>query len=115
MDTGTSLIAVPNQEFNALTKAWKLQYAGVTCSSEICYAAITCTQLAKYIDDLKFNFGEKKYFTVPASEYLINGADLGLPGYCLFGVQGGLDDKMSMFIFGDSFLRSYYSIYDFEN
>jgi hypothetical protein len=43
MDTGTSLIAVPNQEFNALTKAWKLQYAGVTCSSEICYAAITCT------------------------------------------------------------------------
>jgi hypothetical protein len=23
MDTGTSLIAVPNQEFNALTKAWK--------------------------------------------------------------------------------------------
>ena len=80
----------------------------------MCYAKLSCAKLATKIDDLKFDFGEKKYFTLPSSEYLINGEDLGEPGYCLFGVQGGLN-QISMYIFGDAFLRSYYSIYDFEN
>lgn len=40
---------------------------------------------------------------------------MGVPGYCVFGVQGGLDDSLNIYIFGDVFLRSYYSIYDFEN
>jgi hypothetical protein len=54
-------------------------------------------------------------FTLPAAEYLIDGVDLGAPGYCVFGVSGGLDSSMNMIIFGDVFLRSYYNIYDFEN
>jgi uncharacterized membrane protein YidH (DUF202 family) len=40
---------------------------------------------------------------------------MGVPGYCVFGIQGGLDPTLSLFIFGDVFLRSYYSIYDFDN
>jgi len=40
---------------------------------------------------------------------------MGVPGYCVFGIQGGLDDSLNIFIFGDVFLRSFYSIYDFEN
>jgi Eukaryotic aspartyl protease len=46
---------------------------------------------------------------------LIDGADMGVPGFCVFGIQGGLDPSLNLFIFGDVFLRSYYSIYDFEN
>jgi hypothetical protein len=64
---------------------------------------------------MSFSFEKKKYFKLPASEYLINGEDLGVPGYCLFGIQGGLSLDMNMFIFGDTFLRSFYNIYDFEN
>lgn len=52
---------------------------------------------------------------MPPGDYLINGADMGAPGYCVFGIQGGLDSSMNMFIFGDVFLRSFYSIYDFDN
>lgn len=40
---------------------------------------------------------------------------MDVPGYCVFGIQGGLDSSLNIFIFGDVFLRSYYSIYDFEN
>lgn len=40
---------------------------------------------------------------------------MGAPGYCVFGIQGGLDPSLNIFIFGDVFLRSFYSIYDFES
>jgi len=33
----------------------------------------------------------------------------------LFGIRGDPEDKFNMIIFGDTFLRSYYNIYDFEN
>lgn len=39
---------------------------------------------------------------------------MGVPGYCVFGIQGGLDATLNIYILGDVFLRSYYSIYDFE-
>lgn len=39
---------------------------------------------------------------------------MGVPGYCVFGIQGGLDSSTNLFIIGDTFLRSFYSIYDFE-
>ena len=32
MDTGTSLIAVPNEEFSALTRVWQSQVRGIVCS-----------------------------------------------------------------------------------
>ncbi len=38
-----------------------------------------------------------------------------MTGYCIFGISGGLDSSFNIYIFGDVFLRSFYSIYDFEN
>lgn len=65
---------------------------------------------------LKFRFDDKYYYNIQPSEYLINGVDLDIPGICVFGVQGGLEaSEYNFYIFGDVFLRSYYSIYDFEN
>lgn len=52
---------------------------------------------------------------MPPSAYLLEGDKIDLPGYCIFGVSGGLDSTYKMYIFGQVFLRSFYSVYDFEN
>jgi hypothetical protein len=114
MDTGTSLIAMPNSEFYALAKKWQKDYSGVLCSTEICYTEGSCSLLAPRLKPLRFRFEGEKFFTLPPKEYLIHGEDMEVPGYCVFGIQGGIDSSLNMFIFGDVFLRSYYSIYDFE-
>ena len=46
MDTGTSLITVPNFEFIRLSAMWQQDYKGVQCSTELCYTAGTCQTLA---------------------------------------------------------------------
>lgn len=38
MDTGTSLIAMPNDEFTDIAKRWQKDAHEVICSTEICYA-----------------------------------------------------------------------------
>lgn len=86
MDTGTSLIALPNREFSVLSRKWMNDYFGVQCSSQICYAEGSCNYLAPKLKPLKFKFDEKKYFTLPPAEYLIRGEDMGVPGYCVFGI-----------------------------
>lgn len=53
---------------------------------------------------------------IPAQDYLIPGVELSIPGICVFGVQGGLEAaQFNMYIFGDIFLKQFYSVYDFEN
>lgn len=115
MDTGTSLIALPPKEFASLSKQWQSANSGVICSSEMCYIYSSCASLAKTLKPIRFKFESQDYFSLPPLEYLINGTDIGVPGYCVFGVQGGLDPTLSIFIIGDAFLRSYYNIYDFDN
>jgi len=116
MDTGTSLIAMPNAEFASLAAMWKRDFHSVICSSELCYFKGSCSSNAHKLSPLKFKFDGEKYFTLPALEYLIQlKEEKDLPEYCIFGVQGGIDASLNLYIFGDVFLRSYYSIYDFEN
>lgn len=39
---------------------------------------------------------------------------MDLPGYCIFGVQGGIDED-EPYILGNVFLKNFYVIYDYEN
>ena len=64
---------------------------------------------------LSFVLSNGVMFSIPPEEYMLDGAELGNPGFCIFGVQGGLDASMNMYILGDVFLKSFYSVYDFEN
>lgn len=52
--------------------------------------------------------------------YLINGEDIdpSLAGICLIGMMPhppGVFGQFTMFLLGDTFLRNFYSVYDFEN
>jgi hypothetical protein len=99
-----------------IQKFWYKAEVNLQCSQQICYTVGSCSQVIPKLQPLKFRFEDKYYYSIPPSEYLINGAELDVPGICVFGVQGGLEaSQFNLYILGDIFLRSFYSVYDFEN
>lgn len=56
------------------------------------------------------------YFTIPPSSYLIDSDLLGIGSeFCVLGIVGYVPDKVNKFIFGNTFLSNYYSIFDYDN
>lgn len=40
---------------------------------------------------------------------------MGFEGFCIFGIQGGLDDNSEYIVLGDIWFKSFYSVFDYEN
>ncbi|NWI92244.1 PEPA protein, partial [Pitta sordida] len=100
VDTGTSLLAVPNQALQRLLSA-----LGAGSNGEI-----TCEAAAR-LPDLVFHF-HGKAFPVPARAYVIRGG-----GVCNLGFQGmdAPTEEGELWILGDVFIREYYVIFDRGN
>ena len=99
IDSGTSLLAGPTKDI----KVWALRI-GATPINERQYT-VDCNAT---LPDLTFSFDGKE-FVLTGKEYIL---DVG--GMCLFGAIG-LDTSMQLWIFGDVFMRKYYSIHDVDN
>ena len=80
----------------------------------MCRVLANCSTVALNLDEFKMRFDDEWYFLIPPSQFLINGTRLGNPGYCYFGVKGGLNSDSS-YIFGDVFLKNFYLIFDNDN
>jgi hypothetical protein len=68
------------------------------------------------IPPLKIQFEDDWEFSVPPEDYMIDYVEPGLNGepdqnFCILGVNGV---NFNFYILGDSFLRSYLTVYDFE-
>ncbi|RKO88348.1 aspartic peptidase domain-containing protein [Blyttiomyces helicus] len=103
-DTGTSLLILPT---NVANNIWNAIGASASIFGQGT-ATIDCS-VAQSGPDLSFTFSKTTY-TIPASAYVIDG---GL-GLCIAGIAGGAEND-GVSIFGDVFLRSWYSFYDIEN
>jgi hypothetical protein len=65
------------------------------------------------LNPLKVQLGDNWIFSVPPEDYMIDYYDSSYKlDLCIVGVSGG---NYGLFILGDSFLRTFLSIYDFEN
>lgn len=105
VDTGTSLLTVPQQYMSALLQA--------TGAQEDQYGQffVNCN----YIQNLPtFTFIiNGVQFPLPPSSYILNNN-----GYCTVGVEPTYlpsQNGQPLWILGDVFLRSYYSVYDMGN
>ncbi|NXE16231.1 PEPA protein, partial [Lophotis ruficrista] len=100
VDTGTSLLAVPN---NALSSI--LSVLGASSSGEInCNAVSSLPDVVFYLNG--------KAFPVPPSAYVMESN-----GYCTLGFEG-MDvptESGELWILGDVFIREYYVIFDRAN
>merc|ERR1711948_55035 len=99
VDSGTSIIVAPNQEFEAINKT--LPPLKTDCSNVASMPAITITIA-----------GSK--FTLESDFYVLRGADSNGADTCQLGIQGLSVAATGGFlwILGDPFMRKYYSIFD---
>ncbi|XP_050754472.1 pepsin A-like [Gymnogyps californianus] len=100
VDTGTSLLAVPNRALSSILSA-----LGANSNGEInCQAVDTLPSVVFHING--------KAFPVPPSAYVIES-----DGYCILGFQGMNvpTESGELWILGDVFIREYYVIFDRAN
>ena len=64
------------------------------------------------MDHLKVQLGDNWVFSVPPKDYLIPVKDNNNKDACVVGISGA---EMDFTILGDSFMRTYYSIHDYQN
>lgn len=114
VDTGTSLLVLPKTTYLELKN--EFINVGMTCEQGICASlTLNCTQLAPLLKDLKIMLDGATY-TIPPMGYLSNedGA-FEPPGEvkCWAPIEG-LFDIEGIAILGDTFMRNYYSTFDYE-
>ena len=70
-----------------------------------------CDDLKGKVDDIRIQLGgEGSHFSVPFEDYSVNFSFEDVD-FCIIGIE---EWDLDFYILGDSFLRSYLSIYDFE-
>jgi hypothetical protein len=102
VDSGTSLLAGPVADVKALAAT-----LGATLVMNNEYT-IDCAK-ATTAPDFVITLAGKQY-TIPASEYIINSG-----GACLLGFVGIDVPNHPLWIMGDIFMRTYYTVFDYEN
>ncbi|EPY76648.1 gastricsin [Camelus ferus] len=106
VDTGTSLLTVPQQFMSALlqaTGAQEDQYRQFLVDCNNTQSLPTFTFIISGVQ-----------FPLPPSSYILNNDE----GYCTMGVEVTYlpsQNGQPLWILGDVFLRSYYSVYDISN
>ncbi|KFQ37704.1 Pepsin A, partial [Mesitornis unicolor] len=97
VDTGTSLLAMPNRALNSI-----LRSLGIGSNGEV-----SCSDVNS-LPDVVFHI-HGKAFSVPPSAYVIEDS-----GYCSVGFQGmdAPTESGELWILGDVFIREYYVIFD---
>ncbi|RKO89907.1 aspartic peptidase domain-containing protein [Blyttiomyces helicus] len=103
-DTGTTLLLIPTNTANAI---WS--HIGATDDGTGAGTATIPCSVAKTGPAVSFTFSNKAY-AIPASQYVLNNGD----GTCSAGIAGGAEGQ-GVSIFGDIFLRTWYSYFDITN
>ncbi|KAJ3177657.1 hypothetical protein HDU87_004410 [Geranomyces variabilis] len=112
LDSGTSFFALPTSLVNMLvgaTNATLVQDATLVSGGY----AVDCKQ-RKIGPKLSFTIGGKAYDFAPSEWIGEDPTQVEVPGTTCFLELYDIGDS-TPFILGDTFLRKYYSVYDFEN
>jgi len=119
IDTGTSLMYVPRTEFDVFVSRWKFESGDVRCFTlfnPYCYSSTKkCAELAPKLASIQVELDHVTY-SMPAEAYLLPQYDetTGLEDMCLFSIWP-IDDDQNLYLIGDTFLRQFYSSYDYQN
>lgn len=109
IDTGTSLMYLPPNAYNAFITQINNQNLGLTCTNEFCYSTTQpCSQFVNKLHPLEINLGQVK-LTIPASGYLLDNTLYT----CLVAVSNS-GSELQPYIFGDTLIRNYYTTFDYK-
>ncbi|RWS30870.1 lysosomal aspartic protease-like protein, partial [Leptotrombidium deliense] len=107
VDTGTSFIAVPESKLNLVNKL--LSKVTQLKKSMWGYKTFECS-LTSDLPSLTFFINDHEFVLKP-EHYVVNALEYN-KRVCFTGITGS---GRNMFIFGDSFIRQYYTQFDAEN
>jgi len=106
-DTGTSLLAIPSDQFSSLLTKFP---SGVVTPLAKGEYTVDCSKTSE-MPTLSFTIAGKE-FSLEGKEYI-----LSVSGECLLGIMG-IDvppPRGPLWILGDVFLRKYYTVFDYGN
>lgn len=104
-DTGTSFITMPLDEAIMVVKAMP---PGTQVDADSGIIVLPSCESVNDVPDLIFQFDGKKYH-VTGYDYTIK-----IQQFCIVGIQAADEGSIDM-ILGDSFIRTWYQVYDFGN
>lgn len=90
------------------------------CSMGLCIGGRSCEFIEPLLSNLTIKIDDT-YFDISPHSYLINATDLGseleFHDKCIFGIipLPEIVGDALMFLLGDVFLRSFYSVFDYDN
>ena len=109
-------MVVPKEEFESITKILQQKFTapqfGCEFQNNICSFNMTCKEVSAKLQPLSIQFGDEWYFNIPSADLLYSPTPDNQT--CILGIQGG-DSTLNTFVIGDTFLRSFISVYDYEN
>jgi hypothetical protein len=109
IDTGTSLMYLPKTDYNLFRSTIEAQNLGLTCTNEYCYSDTKpCSTFVDQLHPLEIHIGQVM-MTIPPSGYLLD----NVLAMCLLAVGTSGSDTQP-FIFGDTFIRNYYTTFDYK-
>jgi len=111
IDSGTSFIYLPESEYYAF-KDFLGRIDGMDCSQLYCFSNTkTCEILAPSMKSLSFVLDATTY-TIPPLGYLLT-PDWQYTEKCLVPISYTPDSQKIM-ILGDTFMRNFYTVFDFK-
>ena len=113
IDTGSSFLAVPSDQYLMLRDKWKSQLgAEMQCTDETIFCEVkgSCDLTAKKLSSVGFLIGNTIFELSPRA-YLHQGE-----GICQFAIAQNPLDKHNngAYIFGDLFLKHFYAVFDYD-
>ena len=126
MDTGTALIHLPKEYYNAIVGKWKKQILNGGFSfnrlNGLWEGSGNCLNYIHRVSNISFII-EGYSFEIKPQAYLMNCTDFSkkfclMPDNCAFGVDSIYDEKEfddNVFLLGDIFLKNFYSVFSAES
>lgn len=112
IDTGSSFIAVPPEQYTVLEGKWNAQISNLDCKTDatFCQVRKSCAEVEKQVKPVGFQIGDT-IFELSPKAYLHQGQ-----GICQFAIAKNPLDELNNgnFLFGDLFLKHFYSIFDYD-